>query len=397
MEQTVKVKDYIIDLNKVKESTITHKKSVAPKVDYSLILENDMDFVIKRKTSKTDKDLVFLVSQDLYYIKNNINDTVIQLDMNNYKRQISAFLRDMGMWINFEKVKWAENCYTENLYDMFANDTKRILTKHGINLKGYYKNEVANALKTNPKIVKYWFSKFNDINNYMLEAILYLNDKHNFNNAKYFIDSIGDLNTDKLGTYYLKPMLSLAKGYNCDVNTFIDYIVRGLYSQGIDRIDGNIYSDYRDYLSMTNAMKGKIKDKYPKYLKTEHDKVSMRYSIWKKYKNDLEIFKITEENKKLEFSDKKYSIILPETSSDIVDEGINQSHCVASYVERVANGDTLILFMRYTDIIDESLVTIEVKNNIICQAKGYANRQLSKEELDFIKRWAKINELKVNC
>ena len=157
MEQTVKVKDYIIDLNKVKESTITHKKSVAPKVDYSLILENDMDFVIKRKTSKTDKDLVFLVSQDLYYIKNNINDTVIQLDMNNYKRQISAFLRDMGMWINFEKVKWAENCYTENLYDMFANDTKRILTKHGINLKGYYKNEVANALKTNPKIVKYWF------------------------------------------------------------------------------------------------------------------------------------------------------------------------------------------------------------------------------------------------
>ena len=148
---------------------------------------------------------------------------------------------------------------------------------------------------------------------------------------------------------------------------------------------------------MINAMKGKIKDKYPKYLKTEHDKVSMRYRIWKKYKNDLEIFKITEENKKLEFSDKKYSIILPETSSDIVDEGINQSHCVASYVERVANGDTLILFMRYTDIIDESLVTIEVKNNIICQAKGYANRQLSKEELDFIKRWAKINELKVNC
>lgn len=397
MEQTVKVKDYIIDLNKVKESTITHKKSVAPKVDYSLILENDMDFVIKRKTSKTDKDLVFLVSQDLYYIKNNINDTVIQLDMNNYKRQISAFLRDMRTWMNFEKVKWTKNCYTENLYDMFANDTERILTKHGINLKGYCKNEVANALKTNPKIVKYWFSKFNDINNYMLEAILYLNDKHNFNNAKYFIDSIGDLNTDKLGTYYLKPMLSLAKGYNCDINTFIDYIVRGLYSQGIDRIDGNIYSDYRDYLSMTNAMKGKIKDKYPKYLKTEHDKVSMRYRIWKKYKNDLEIFKITEENKKLEFSDKKYSIILPETSSDIVDEGINQSHCVASYVERVANGDTLILFMRYTDIIDESLVTIEVKNNTVCQAKGYANRQLSKEELDFIKKWAKINELKVNC
>lgn len=59
MEQTVKVKDFIIDLSKVKEPTATSKKAVAPKVNYSLVLENDMDFVIKRKTSKTDKDLVF--------------------------------------------------------------------------------------------------------------------------------------------------------------------------------------------------------------------------------------------------------------------------------------------------------------------------------------------------
>ena len=397
MEQTVKVKDFIIDLSKVKEPTATSKKAVAPKVNYSLVLENDMDFVIKRKTSKTDKDLVFLVSQDLYYIKNNVDDTVIQLDMNNYKRQISAFLRDMGMWMNFEKVKWTENCYTENLYNMFTDETKRILTRHGINLRGsYYKNEVANALKTNPKIVKYWFSKFNDINRYTLEAILYLNNEYNFNNAKYLIDSMYDLNRTKLSGYYTTQMLSLAKGYNCNINTLIDYIVRGLYSQGIDSIENDIYNGYRDYLSMTNAMKGKIKDKYPKYLKTEHDKVSMRYSIWRKYKDDLEIFKITEENKKLEFSDKKYSIILPETSSDIVDEGINQSHCVASYVKRVANGDTLILFMRYTDIIDESLVTSEVKNGEVCQARGYANRGLSKEESAFIKKWAKINELKVN-
>ena len=96
MEQVVKVKDFIIDLNQTKEPSVVNKKAVTPKATYSLLLENDMDFVIKRKTSKTDKDLVFLVSQDLYYIKNNIDNTVVKLDTQNYKRQISVFLRDMG-------------------------------------------------------------------------------------------------------------------------------------------------------------------------------------------------------------------------------------------------------------------------------------------------------------
>lgn len=397
MEQVVKVKDFIIDLNQTKEPSVVNKKAVTPKATYSLLLENDMDFVIKRKTSKTDKDLVFLVSQDLYYIKNNVDNTVVKLDTQNYKRRISVFLRDMGEWMNFEKVKWTGNCYTENLYNMFTDETRKTLVRYGIDLKGsYYKEEVANALKTNPKIVKYWFSKFNDINRYTLEAIVYLNNEYNFNNAKYLIDSMYDLNRAKLGGYYITNMLSLAKGYNCNINTLIDYIVRGLYSQGIDSIENNIYNDYKDYLSMTNAMKGKIKDKYPKHLKTEHDKVAMRYSIWRKYKDDLEIFKITEENKKLEFSDKKYSIILPETSSDIVEEGINQSHCVASYVRRVANGDTLILFMRYSDIINESLVTLEVKDGQVCQARGYANRDLTKEENLFVKKWAKAKGLNIN-
>ena len=52
--------------------------------------------------------------------------------------------------------------------------------------------------------------------------------------------------------------------------------------------------------------------------------------------------------------------------------------------------------MRYTDIIDESLVTIEVRDGQVFQARGYANRNLNKDESAFIKKWAKINELKIN-
>ena len=52
--------------------------------------------------------------------------------------------------------------------------------------------------------------------------------------------------------------------------------------------------------------------------------------------------------------------------------------------------------MRYSDIINESLVTLEVKDGQVCQARGYANRDLTKEENLFVKKWAKAKGLNIN-
>lgn len=396
METVVRVKDFIIDVNKLKQEDgkVKSKSNAKPKVEYSIVLENDMDFIIKRKTTKTDKDLVFLVSQDLFYIKNNIDDTVVVLDDINYKRQISAFCRGMDKWVRFEKVTWTENCYTDNLYDMFSNKNKRMLFKHGIKVSGYDRDIVVSKLKTNPKIVKYYFSKLS-MNQYLFSAICSLCENYNYNNAKYLIDLIAERDTSLSETYRLEEMLNLSKVYKCDMNTLIEYIVRGLYTQGITGVDSNTHNCYRDYLSMNMQMYGKIKDKYPKHLKTDHDKLAMRFGYWKRHKDDLAVFEITEENRELEFKTKEYSIILPETGADIVEEGINQSHCVASYVERVAKGDTMILFMRETDNIEQSLITIEVRDSKVCQVRGYANRSTTKEEDLFIKKWAKAKNLTI--
>ena len=56
----VTIKDYIIDI----DSTATKNSTT-----YEVVLENNTDFIIKRWTRTTERELVILVSKGLYYIK----------------------------------------------------------------------------------------------------------------------------------------------------------------------------------------------------------------------------------------------------------------------------------------------------------------------------------------
>ena len=73
-------------------------------------------------------------------------------------------------------------------------------------------------------------------------------------------------------------------------------------------------------------------------------------------------------------------------------------HCVGSYVERVANGKCVILFVRKSNDINKPFVTMEyaVRDNSIIQIKAFANGKADKEVLDFIKKWAQNNNITIH-
>ena len=161
-----------------------------------------------------------------------------------------------------------------------------------------------------------------------------------------------------------------------------------MYYQGIEELNTDILTIYDDYLNMQRAIYGKIRYKYPDSLKLEHDKLVMKFNLHKQYYQD-KIIKFNQDRiKELEYKTKKYSIILPKTSQDIIDEGVNLHHCVGSYVEKVKDGKTHILFMRKTDDIDESLITIEFNDNSILMVRGIQNRYENEEEKKYIQKSA---------
>ena len=78
-----------------------------------------------------------------------------------------------------------------------------------------------------------------------------------------------------------------------------------------------------------------------------------------------------------------YIIIPAKTPNEIIEEGKAMHHCVAQYIEKYAKGKCDIYFMRTESEPKKSLVTIEIKNGELVQARTKDNGS-AKEFLPFI-------------
>ena len=156
------------------------------------------------------------------------------------------------------------------------------------------------------------------------------------------------------------------------------------------------FSIWSDYLEMANYLKYNLSDKsikYPNSLKKEHDKAAFAYATIRR-EIDLEKFKHNAEfNKQYEYAKGELLAICPKTPNEIVAEGVSQHHCVASYVDRVREGRTCIMFIRKKEKEDESYFTVEILDNQIVQVKGKFNCVPKSDVKDFIKSWAAAKHL----
>lgn len=62
----------------------------------------------------------------------------------------------------------------------------------------------------------------------------------------------------------------------------------------------------------------------------------------------------------LNFSCDGYKIVLPKCGQDLVTEGAKMHHCVGSYVNRVTNGETLIVFVRKEQDLNKPYITAQI-------------------------------------
>ena len=150
-----------------------------------------------------------------------------------------------------------------------------------------------------------------------------------------------------------------------------------------------------DYLKMAKDLGYNMKDKavlFPRKLKDKHDDLAKIMKIQgdnireKKYQQ-----RIPELKALYSYETSKYKIIVPESLKVIVEEGQNLHHCVGTYTEKVAEGETDILFIRKQGEEDASYYTMEVKNLEIIQYRGaynnLHNNPVPKEIDQFVKQF----------
>ena len=132
-----------------------------------------------------------------------------------------------------------------------------------------------------------------------------------------------------------------------------------------------------DYANMMRQLSNKY-DKYPRHFLTTHKIACRNYNRMKKEFSE-ELFK-NRINKQYECSFGDYIFIYPKSTQEIKQEACMQNNCVASYIDNVIDGQCHILFLRKREKPNDSLVTIEVRNNRIVQAKRRFNDPVTTED-----------------
>lgn len=252
----------------------------------------------------------------------------------------------------------------------------------------------------------------------LLAARLTQQDMDRYRGLLKYIEELGEkYDVQRLGTFqnntsleaYMKSIVYKREGKNNNWTDIFQFIEEFNHSNELRLIEyllfecyvsqGCQYStalqEYRDYYRMCMDLQYERFDKYPRYLKTAHDIVTMNYKLVED-KVTLEKFKKkTEEYRHLETVVGDFAICVPGETIELVNEGNVLQHCVGSYVRNVSAGKTRIMFLREKKDQETPLVTVEVRGDEITQARGFSNRSVTHDERTALHKFAKKQRLKV--
>lgn len=180
----------------------------------------------------------------------------------------------------------------------------------------------------------------------------------------------------------LSELTDLESGWDSDAEEYIDGFV--------------VYNQLRDYQVLCEEVNG-CKTLFPKYPSLAMEDMERFYETYSLLQSYIEYEPIYEEKMrkyyqagvKYIYENDKYEIIVPLTVKDILDESECQHNCLYQYVMEIVEGCMTVLFMRDKSRRKKSLVTIEVDNGVIKQAKAACNKLPTINEMEFIDAWAK--------
>lgn len=179
----------------------------------------------------------------------------------------------------------------------------------------------------------------------------------------------------------------------------------------------NMVNDWKDYLSWCRELKYNLDIMFiymPNNFKQVHDRVAKEYKDLKdrkaaaekkrrdklvakkmqKIKKDMEeIFSKNAGVDALNIKGNGLILIVPANSEAIKEEGEALHHCVGTYIERVAKGETAIFFIRKENEPNKPYYTLEWRDNKVIQCRGMNNCSVTDKVKAFVQAFEeKMNE-----
>ena len=158
-------------------------------------------------------------------------------------------------------------------------------------------------------------------------------------------------------------------------------------------------SDLLDHWRMLKDYYGEVPVSmmFPADFFRHHQRISQLIADKGNKELNEKITRATEQARRYAWEDAETGLLITPArcAEDLKAEGAALDHCVATYAERVALGETMIFFIRRIDAPDVPFFTLEYKNDKVIQNRGYKNSGSTEQVQTFETRWlAHIEQLK---
>ncbi|PAV30273.1 hypothetical protein CIL05_07335 [Virgibacillus profundi] len=369
-----------------------------------------------------------------YWIKRNLKDVkfsernIDTIFPNSYKDREEIFTKlstkhNQGLYTNAYRYLGAmgeeySNRISRFFYRLITRHSYfEILYKAGLNLNSnrYYYSDVINPDETSPrgilgvsktrwKMISRYGIYPRDLRNLgindkadqrminLLSYVAKLGEKYGVDKSQTFFDNESDYTYGR-NMYRYESCIKTSEDYNLSEKRVIEYVYFECETtQGLS--ERHSVDTYHDYVRMNVEMDNINFERYPRYLRTMHDIAAMNYKINLDEIQKKNWEKKVKEHKKYEYNYKGYKLFPPQEPEDLVKEGNALSHCIGSYIRNVTNGSSTILFLRNKEEVDKSLVTVELRDGMITQARGKMNQDVTEEQSRVLSYFAKKFELK---
>jgi hypothetical protein len=416
------------------------------KVSYETIFASGPDFAVRRRTPKTSMVMVVIVSQGQFYIKdegaggtvqNLYEDSLtkfvsgipdegyrIQTADGNSPNWITTLCRDAGWRDLFLRAITNEDLYPYMKNDMFNieviqnsyynphfHEADFSDVKFAFNLVAEHlgREEAKKLILANSGV---FFNLFTVYRNYSRQPNTVTPSSFTQIHSRWGIEGVRQFLTIFLETPVtvfpdgsafknlferFDPTVRYYTQYTerqpvaetvFDLQSMVDYMFCECTRQGHADSPTGFWSQWSDYMNQQVLLFGEVREKYSEHLATDEAILTYRCSKLK-MQASMEMFQKTAEFlSDFEYSDSAYRILAPKKPDDLIEEGRQLSHCVGSYVDRVASRDTFIFFLRKAAEPERSLVTVQVEpSGRLGQVRGRFNRQPTSEQMRFVEKW----------
>ena len=171
-------------------------------------------------------------------------------------------------------------------------------------------------------------------------------------------------------------------------------LIRYLDKQGgkrkLDKKD--LLITFRDYLDLLKKLRLPINDStvFTQHLIKEHDALSAIYFDSTKPEQNKKLMERAKILDTLSYDNGTYLIRPLKKASEFVYESTVLSHCVKTYIDRCAKGETNIYGVRRSDDPDTPYFTLTLNNTaVVVTNLGKRNCKPPKEIIAFVKEWEK--------